>query len=294
MAAVLAVGEGAVLSHVSAAVLWGLLAHDPPRRPVDVTVPRALHQRRGIRVHSVSALPESDIARQAAIPVTSPMRTLLDLAAAPTTEPTLRRAVRLAQVHRLATERALRSRLEDHRGKGSARSRALLGAGPAPTRSELEDRVLQLMHDQGLPHPAVNATIAGLAREVEADFLFAQHNLIVEADGARYHDSPAARRDDAERQAMLEAAGFRVLRVTWDPGHAPSRTDGQARAPRTARTRRRRDLNKAPTPPPRGESCSRTRLVARRTAGGSRGRRPCCRCPTGGCRRRAGGPPSHR
>ncbi len=84
------------------------------------------------------------------------------------------------------------------------------------TRSELEDRLLEPVLAHGLPRPLVNARLGGLPRRVEVDFLFADVGLVVEADGARYHESRVARDADIARQAMLGAAGYRVMRVNWN------------------------------------------------------------------------------
>jgi very-short-patch-repair endonuclease len=214
MAAVLAAGPGAVLSHRSAGVLWGLLANRDDA--VDVTVVRQLHQRRGVRVHRVRSLAPADRTREAGIPVTTVARTLLDLADV-ADERTLRRAARQAYVDRRVDEATLTRQLARAPGRrGAPHLKALLGPGAAPTRSELEDRLLALLREHGLPQPAVNVAPPGLQRHVEVDFLFEEPRVVVEADGARYHDDPLARHHDAERQAMLEAAGYRVLRVTWD------------------------------------------------------------------------------
>jgi very-short-patch-repair endonuclease len=213
-AAVLAVGGDAVLSHVSAAGLWGLLraALLDASRPTDVTTTRNLGQRRGIRVHRTPTLPRRDTTRQRGIPVTTPARTLVDLAGvAPASW--LRRAVREAEVLRLVDIAQLGAATAGRRG--AARLRELVSDGPAPTRSELEDRTLDLMRRHGLPRPLVNATVRAGGRVYEVDFLFQEHRLIVEADGERYHGTALARRADAARQAALEAAGYRVVRLTW-------------------------------------------------------------------------------
>jgi predicted transcriptional regulator of viral defense system len=213
LAAALSIGEGAVVSHTSAALLWGVLDERPG--PTHITVARQVRSRRGIRVHSVRRLPRGDTAKISGVPVTTLPRTLLDLADV-AAERTLRRAVRQAAVQHQVDECALRDQLQRAQGRhGAPRLGALIADGPAPTRSELEDRTLDLLRVHNFPRPAVNATLAGLARRVEVDFLFAEHGLIVEADGARYHDNRIARQDDTARQAMLEAAGYRVVRVTW-------------------------------------------------------------------------------
>lgn len=214
-AAVLAIGGDAVLSHVSAAALWRLLRAErlDPRRPPDVSTTRSLKQRRGIRIHLPRSLPRSDTTRLKGIPVTTPARTLIDIATA-VPDNWLRRALREAEVQRLVDPAQLARQLEHRRG--AYRLRELLGAGPAPTRSELEDRVLELVGRNGLPRPQINTMVRAGGRTYEVDFLFAGRRLIVEADGRRYHDTPSARRADAARDAALTAAGYRILRLTWE------------------------------------------------------------------------------
>lgn len=99
--------------------------------------------------------------------------------------------------------------------RGVRKLRRILATGPAPTRSELEDIVLDLIVAGGLAHPEVNAPILLSGRRVIPDFRWPQQRLVLEADGAVWHDGRLAREDDAERQALLEAHGERVLRVSW-------------------------------------------------------------------------------
>lgn len=216
LAAVLAMGPGAQLSHRSAATLWELLAESPGA--VDVMVTRKARPRAGIRVHTTGGLRRAERTRRAGIPVTSPERTLLDLAAAKSVSAAaLRRAVREAFVRRIVDEGVLRAQLERAGGRrGAARLAEILRPGAIATRSELEDRTLDVLRAHGFPQPAVNATVGIGSRTYEVDFLFVDRRLVVEADGARFHDTPVSRRDDVARQATLEAAGYRVVRVTWD------------------------------------------------------------------------------
>jgi very-short-patch-repair endonuclease len=100
--------------------------------------------------------------------------------------------------------------------RGSARLARIIATGPAPTRTELEDAVLDLMLRGGLAHPAVNEPLVLDGRRIVPDFRWPDQRLVVEADRAAWHDNRLAREDDAERQALLEAVGERVLRVTWD------------------------------------------------------------------------------
>jgi len=92
----------------------------------------------------------------------------------------------------------------------------LIATGPAPTRSELEDVVLDMLLRGGLPHPDVNKPLFRSGRKIVPDFRWSAQRLVVEADGAAWHEGKLAREDDAERQAILEATGERVVRITWD------------------------------------------------------------------------------
>jgi very-short-patch-repair endonuclease len=85
-----------------------------------------------------------------------------------------------------------------------------------PTRSKLEDAVLDLIEAGGLQTPDVGVAIRVEGRRVVPDFRWAEQRLVIEADGAQWHDNQLAREDDAERQAILEASGERVMRITWD------------------------------------------------------------------------------
>jgi very-short-patch-repair endonuclease len=106
-----------------------------------------------------------------------------------------------------------------------------VATGPAPTRSELEDVVLELILRGGLEHPQVNVPLVLDGRRVVPDFRWPSARLVVEADGAAWHDNELARADDAERQALLEGHGERVLRVTWQQAVAqPAQTLGRLRA----------------------------------------------------------------
>ncbi|MGH2821819.1 MAG: DUF559 domain-containing protein, partial [Thermoleophilaceae bacterium] len=128
----------------------------------------------------------------------------------------IRRAVRQALSLRLVGMRQLAetlARLGPRRG--SRRLRRILATGPAPTRSVLEDVVLELILAAGLEHPDVNVPLELAGRTVIPDFRWQAQRLVVEADGAAWHDDQLSREDDAERQALLEAHGERLIRVTW-------------------------------------------------------------------------------
>ena len=211
LAAVKACGPTAVLSHVSAAALYELVRWDDRYPEVTTTSQRA---HRGIRTHRSSVLAVDDVTRYRGIPVTTPARTLVDLGATFTYK-ALRRTVREAQRnlvdirHILATLDRLGPR------RGTENLTKILATGRAPTRSELEDTVLDLLLSAGFEHPHVNVPIRIGTRRVIPDFRWPAQRLVIEADGAAFHDDRLTREDDAERQALLEAHGERVVRVTW-------------------------------------------------------------------------------
>jgi hypothetical protein len=214
LAAVKASGPGALLSHFSAIAHWGMLEWDE-RWPEVTVIGPGTRLPRAVRVHRTQAVEEADRRRHRGIPVTSPARTLLD-AAATLQARGLRRAVRQAQSLRLVSCRELAETLARLPGRrGSRRLAEIVATGPAPTRSELEDVVLDLLLRGGFARPAVNAPLVLSGRRIKPDFRWAAERLVIEADGAAWHDNPIAREDDAERQALLEAHGERVLRVTW-------------------------------------------------------------------------------
>jgi very-short-patch-repair endonuclease len=93
--------------------------------------------------------------------------------------------------------------------------RTIIADDPAPTRSLLEDLALDVIRAAGLERPDVNVPISIEGRRVIPDFRFPRRRLVVQADGARWHGDRLAREDDAERQALLEAHGERVIRITW-------------------------------------------------------------------------------
>jgi hypothetical protein len=230
LAAVKASGPGAVLSHVSAAALWGFMQWDDryPEVTVVGTAPRA-HP--GLRIHRTTTFDRDDAARHRGMPITSPARTLLDLAAR-LDHGALRSATRRAQSLYRVNLRQLAAVLARHRQRpGSARLARIIATGPAPTRSELEDVVLDLILRGGHVHPNVNLPYFVGGRRTVPDFRWPEQRLVIEADGAAWHDNQLAREDDAERQALLEADGERVRRVTWDQAIArPGQTLSRIRA----------------------------------------------------------------
>ena len=212
-AAVLACGSGAVLSHFAAAVLWGLLKWDD--RLIEVTVVGSGGRGRPrLRIHRARSLHPHDRDRQYGIPVTSPARTLLDLAGSNLSDKALRRAVRQAQaLHLVSTPRSpscSNARTATAGSRGSPRS---IADGPAATESGHEDVVLDLLLAAGFEHPVVNGTLVVDGKPYRPDLRWPAQQLILEVDSG-WHDGRLAQEDDAVRQADLEAIGERVLRTT--------------------------------------------------------------------------------
>jgi very-short-patch-repair endonuclease len=191
MAAVLALGAGAVVSHRSAAALWGLLS--PARGPTEVTVPGdgGRKKRHGIAIHRSASLIAGVSTRRSGVPITTPARTIRDLRRS-VPQPVFQRAVR----------RALDLRLISHGD---------LDREPDLTRSALERRFLSLCRRHRLPQPEVNARIG----PYEVDFLWRESSLVVETDGFRHHGNRAAFEADRARDARLQGLGYRVQRFTY-------------------------------------------------------------------------------
>lgn len=213
VAAVLACGDGAVLSHRSAAAQWDLRAQSSG--PVEVSLAGAGGRRReGIRVHTPRDLRPEDVTELDGIPCTSLPRTFVDLAAVLRARE-LRRALERSLILRVFDMRAMDAvlaRANGRRGVGTLRRLvAELSDDPPPTRSELERRFLDLVRAASLPSPITNALVCGY----EVDFHWPQAKLVVETDGAATHDMATAFHRDRRRDLDLELAGWHVIRITW-------------------------------------------------------------------------------
>jgi Protein of unknown function (DUF559) len=230
LAAVKACGSRAVLSHFAAGALHGFVDWDG-RYPEVTVIGRATRRHHGIRVHRTSRLEAIDLTRRSGIPVTSAARTLADMAAA-MDYLRLRRAVRQAVSLKLVALEDLVEVLQRlGRRRGMRKLARIVATGPAPTRSMLEDVVLDLILGAGFAQPEVNVPLMLGGRRVVPDFRWPEQKLVVEADGRAWHDHKVAREDDAERQALLEAHGERVVRVTWEQALArPAQTIARLRA----------------------------------------------------------------
>jgi very-short-patch-repair endonuclease len=211
MAAVLACGPDAAISHRTAAVRFSLLECRGPL--IDVTVGRSNRKRPGLAIHRSRTFEPRDVHMHRGIPTTTPTRTLLDLAEiAPPRD--LERAFDEAITRRLTTHASLSAvveRSKGRRGMGKLQDVLARSTEPTLTRSEAEERYLALVREAGLPAPAVNPVIEGH----RVDFLWRGDRLVVEVDGFRFHSSRSAFERDRRRDAELQAAGYRVVRVTW-------------------------------------------------------------------------------
>lgn len=211
LAAVLACGPTAVLSHRAAAYLWGLLpALD---QNIDVTVLGNRRHRPGIRVHRSRSIERRDLRGRARIPVTAPAGTLLGVAATADLR-TLESALDEARIRKLITDddlEALRARTSGAAGWSALNTLLESERGPGFSRSEAERRMLALIRSAGLPEPRRNARIHGF----EVDFLWPDLQLVVEVDGYTYHSGRASFERDRARRAELGTIGIEAIPFTW-------------------------------------------------------------------------------
>ncbi len=212
MAAALACGPHAVLSHQAAAALWEL--RSAPAGVIDVTAP-GRRKHRGVRCHVVRNLDPRDRTTIDGIPVTSCNRTLLDLAELLSPQ-RLRSTLEAVQRRDLLDVKALKALLARSPGRrGVTPLRAALAQlhDQAPfIQSELERRFLELIRAAGLPEPQCNVVVAGEL----VDFYWPARRLVVEVDGYRFHKTRRSFEEDRRRDARLQIAEIRVVRVTHE------------------------------------------------------------------------------
>jgi hypothetical protein len=215
MAAVLACGDLAYLSFFAGSAYLGFMTWE--ERRIEVTViGTSTRKVDGIRVHRARSFDRRDFIRHKGIPVTSAARTLLDLATI-RPERALRRAARQAQAMRLVNIRQILDVIDrSHGHPGVGALRAVVQRGAAPTRSMLEDRLLDLLDGAGIERPEVNAPLRFNASTIIPDFIWRDRRLAIEADSVTWHDHKLTREHDADKQAILEAHGWRVVRVSWE------------------------------------------------------------------------------
>jgi very-short-patch-repair endonuclease len=213
MAALLACGEGAALSHRTAAQAWRLT--DGSLRPIELTVPcQGGRKRDGLRIHRTRLHP-SEVVTLDGLRTTTPARTIADLAAR-LDRRSLRRLIERAQDLRRFDPAAIQPILERRAGRPGCRLlRDLIDLHQPDVdraRTRLERLFLRLVRSARLPKPQVNVHIAG----AERDFAWPAQRLVVEADGYAYHSSRAAMRRDRRRDRELTAAGWRPIRFTYE------------------------------------------------------------------------------
>ncbi len=218
MAAVLACGPGAALSHRSAAALWGFGKEHADC--IDVSVRRTSEARLpGVRCHRRPSLPASAITKRQNIPLTQPVQTFLDLATVSGPK-ALERSINEADKRDVIDPDALRKALDAHPGEPGVR----------PLRAILDKHTFRLSDDElellfrplaaaaGLPTPLTKVKLS----EFEVDFFWPDLGLVVETDGWRYHRTPAAQTRDALRFQEHTAAGLTPLRFShWQVKHEP-------------------------------------------------------------------------
>lgn len=211
MAAVLAGGPGTVLSYRFAGALWAM--RDTRRERIEITIPRGRRNRPGLDAHRID-LPADEITVERGIPVTTPARTLLDLATVLTPHQ-LKRTAERAESLRLTSPTSLQALLTRYpRRPGTPALAALIANDDitdTATRSRLERRFLTLLDTYGLPRPLVNARRDGR----EPDFTWREQRLIVEVDGYETHSTRDAFERDRARDRTLHTHGWRVVRITW-------------------------------------------------------------------------------
>jgi predicted transcriptional regulator of viral defense system len=211
MAAVLAAGERAVLSHRSAAELWRI--RDTSRRLVEVTAPRQRRPRPGLTVHR-AVLPSDEVTIHDGIPVTTPARTLLDLAAV-LDEHKLARAAERAEALKLTSPTSLAELTQRYpKRPGTPKLKRLIEEHrivPTTTANDLERRFLTFLEANDLPRPLVNES---LDPHTTPDFRWTQQRLVIELDGFETHGTRAAFERDRARDRQLTAQGWRVARIT--------------------------------------------------------------------------------
>ena len=211
MAAVLACGPGAVLSHQTAAALWNIRPSSSPA--LHVTVPTLDGRRRpGIKIHRTRSLPAHEIGRRDGIAITSVARTLLDLTDV-VGVPDLRKALERSEDVRLLDLREIQAVMAEHPGRRTKKlEQALDQADFGFKRSPLESDFLALCKRFGLPRPEVNVEVAGH----EVDFYFRDQGLVVETDGWTTHGTRRAFETDRRRDIDYAKHGLQHIRLTHD------------------------------------------------------------------------------
>ncbi len=219
LGAVLACGEGSVVSHGTAAALLGLWEYEP--RLIDVIAPEQAG-RKIPEIYRRHVPPPSRTERwwHEGVPCTSPSRVIVDVAGI-AREPSLRRTVEQAAVLGVLDVPEIDQTLAGPRRRGSPQLRKVLDdwrryPRAMRIRSPMEARLLPLLAQDSLPIPRVNEVITVAGERFEIDFFWPHRRLCVETDGRAYHDNPVAQARDSHRNRMLRGAGYEVRRLVWD------------------------------------------------------------------------------
>lgn len=230
LAAVLAVGPGAVVSHRDAAGLHGLRPANHTR--IDVSTAARARSSEKITVHRTRSLDAQDVTTVEGIPTTTVARTLVDLAGI-VPHDHLTKAIKEAERRRTFDLRAVQAAMARTRGRSGRGHRALKQAieeyanlGLSATDSALEDAFHRLVKRAGLPSPAINAIVEGF----KVDAVWRTQRIAVELDGWAWHHTRDAFQKDRERDQKLTAAGWRVVRFTYNQvTHRPDHVTGTLR-----------------------------------------------------------------
>jgi very-short-patch-repair endonuclease len=230
MAAVLAHGPEAVLSHRSAGQFWGLYPRS--RIEPEVTCPGSRKTKRGIVTHCGS-LPGDEVVRARGIPVTTVPRTMFDLAAV-LEDREVERAWNEMEVRGYTDQLSVPHLLERYPGRqGSSVLARLANPKTLPvgiTRNDFEEAFLALVDRHGLPRPRMNAHLALRGRFYEIDCLWERERVAIELDGGAVHMTKKAFHDNRERDRILTAEGYTATRITWDHLHqTPTEVAGDLR-----------------------------------------------------------------
>jgi hypothetical protein len=213
LAAVWACGSSALLSHGSALALWELTPNQPSMIHVTVRTYAGRTAPRGVHLHRSTTLADADVTTRDGIPVTGVVRSLLD-AAPQMPQRRVTRAMAQADVLRLLDFAELDRVLTAHPRRAGAPKVRVAAAEQKPgagmSRTDFEDRMVELLVGAGLPMPRVNAWIADL----EVDLSWPEVLVVVEADSRTFHNTWAAKERDSDRDAHLTAAGCIVHRFT--------------------------------------------------------------------------------
>lgn len=219
LAATMACGEGSVVSHGTAAWLLGLRDWKP--EAVDVIAPvEAGRKIAGIRRRFVPPPTGEQIWRRHGVPLTSPARTIVDCAGI-LDGPGVAGLIEAAAVQGLLDVAGIDRVLDGPRRRGSRKLVRTLEPWRRyrrgiKIRSRMEAKLLPLLSEAGLPVPQTNAKLRLAGKVFEVDFLWREQRLVVETDGGRFHDNPAAGARDSDRNHALAGAGYRVPRLGWE------------------------------------------------------------------------------